>query len=504
MMKIMLIAADDVAAYQDGSSKTYPKLGLISLVGYARRHLSQPDDFEFLYRDMLLERLGIADIEADIRARKPYVVGLSALSYNEDAFHAVAAAVRRGHPSALVVGGGPYVSSRRVAVLEDLNVDLLVFDEGERTFVALLEALTSGTPLEQIEGLGLRVDGGARENPARALIDPLDDIPLPAYDLIDFDAYARVNPHLASRGRFVPIVTSRGCPFRCIYCHALHGKRARFRSAESVLEEIEHLHNRYGVTLFYIYDDIFNLDRRRAKDICRGIVRRKLDIGIDFLNGLRGDMMDAELIELMLDAGTYYFAYAVETATPRLQDVIAKYNDLDALADTIQTTVRLGEGRSVVATYNMVGFPTETEDEVWNTIIYNLDLDHHLADVAVTIPQENTELYRMAIEAGFERSTTRTINYAGDIPFSASQYIPKARLAALIAQFKSAFYDARRRKQLSALAGLQGPLAQHRYLGDFLRGYFATSGGELTDMNAVLRAGMREAGGAPSYHGQQQ
>lgn len=495
-MKVLLISVDEVAAYDKGSAKAYPKLGLISLIGYARRYLRRPDRFEFHYRDMLLDNLTFEDIENQVRAMAPDVVGLSALSYNEDAFHKAARAVRAGSPGTCIVGGGPYVSSRRMAVLDDQNVDVLVFDEGEQTFVELLEAIEAQSGLGEIDGLGLRLDSKPHATAPRALIDPLETIPLPAYDVIDFDAYARINPHLRAGGRFAPIVTSRGCPFRCIYCHALHGKRARFRSAENVIEEIEHLYHKHNVTLFYIYDDIFNLDRRRAKDICRGLIARKLDIGLDFLNGLRGDMMDHELIELMLDAGTYYFAYAVETATPRLQDKIAKYNDLDDLADTIQTTVRMGEGRCVVATYNMVGFPGETEDEVWNTIQYNLELDHHLADVAVTIPQENTELYRIAMEEGFERTTTRTINYVGDIPFSASRHISKDKLEDLIARFKSAFYDAPRRSRLEALAGLDGPDARHRYLGAFVRGYIDMSGGSVGISNATLRMGTRDVAAA--------
>jgi radical SAM superfamily enzyme YgiQ (UPF0313 family) len=401
----------------------------------------------------------------------------------------VAAAIRTAAPRTLIVAGGPYVSSSRLSVLEDGNVDVLVFDEGEESFVALLDALREKRALDTVPGLGLRVEGTPVATPARELIDPIETIPLPAYDLIDFDAYAAQNQHLRSGGRFAPLVTSRGCPFRCVYCHALHGKKTRFRSAEHVLDEIEHLYKVYGVTLFYIYDDIFNLDKQRAKTICRGIIDRKLDIGLDFLNGLRGDMMDAELISLMLDAGTYYFAYAVETATPRLQDEIKKYNDLDTLAETISTTVDLSDGRAVIATYNMVGFPGESEDEIWNTIRYNLSLDHHIADVAVTIPQEGTELFRIAQREGYRPDGARTLNYAGDAPLSASSLISRQRLTEMVDTFKSAFFDDRRMSRLQALAKETGPTRQRQYLGAFVTGYLNISDGQSRPSNAALHTG---------------
>jgi len=488
-MKIMMFSVDDPKDYDQRSAKTYPKLGLISLVGYARKHLDWADEIVFRYGDMMLDGLTAADVGARVAAEAPHMVCLSALSYNETAFHDVAASIRAVAPRTLIVAGGPYVSSSRLSVLEDENVDVLVFDEGEESFVALLDALREERALDTVPGLGLRVGGKPFATPARELIDPLETIPLPAYDLIDFDAYAARNQHLRSGGRFAPLVTSRGCPFRCVYCHALHGKKTRFRSAEHVLEEIEHLYRVHGVTLFYIYDDIFNLDKQRAKAICRGIINRKLDIGLDFLNGLRGDMMDAELIALMLDAGTYYFAYAVETATPRLQDEIKKYNDLDALAETIATTVDLSDGRAVIATYNMVGFPGESEDEIWNTIRYNLDLDHHIADIAVTIPQEGTELFQMAQREGYRPDGARTLNYAGGAPLSASSRISRQRLTEMMDTFKSAFFDDRRMTRLQTLAAETGPTRQRQYLGSFVKGYLDIADGQSLPANAALHTG---------------
>jgi anaerobic magnesium-protoporphyrin IX monomethyl ester cyclase len=183
-----MTAAEDINAFAEGNAKAYPKLGLLSLVAYVRKYLERPERVEFEYHDMLLEHLDTEDLSEIIRRFQPDVVGISCLSYSEDYFHAVAKAVKETRPEALVIGGGPYVSSLREAVLHDENVDLLVYDEGEVTFCELLKCLLEGRDYTHVAGTALRLDGQVRTTPARTLIENLDDLPIPAFDLVNFEA----------------------------------------------------------------------------------------------------------------------------------------------------------------------------------------------------------------------------------------------------------------------------------------------------------------------------
>lgn len=489
-MRILLTSAEDIGAFPDGKGKAYPKLGLLSLAAYLKQHMPADQVPEMTYHDMLLDGLDAAAVGDLVATHQPDVIAISCLSFSQAAFHDVAAAVKLARPETLVMGGGPYASSLRMRVLDDPNVDILIFDEGEQTFLELVGRLVTGEDYQDVAGICYRDSAGrVRMTKARELIADLDTLPLPALDMVDFDNYAAFNPHLDTGGRFFPIVTSRGCPFTCIYCHDLHGKRTRFRSPDSVLTEIKHLYYEHDVRCFYIYDDIFNVRRERAKEICRRIIDSDMDIAIDFLNGLRADLMDHELIDLMIDAGTYYFAYAIETATPRIQDLIQKHNKLDVLADTIEYTVQQGEGRCVVATYNMIGFPTETEDEVWNTIEFNRSLSHHIADVAVAIPQENTELFDMVSDMGISLPTKRSPNYGSDVMLSASELIPPERLGALLNEFKGAFYDHDRRTRLLQLAEQPPRSAQVKHLGGFIRGLARLDQNFVGGGNVALFAG---------------
>lgn len=193
------------------------------------------------------------------------------------------------------------------------------------------------------------------------------------------------------------IFTSRGCPFHCIYCHNIFGKRYRTRSPENVLAEIKTLIEKYSIRDFEIIDDSFNLDMKRAKEICDLIIRENLNIKISFPNAIRGDIMDEELLYKLKRAGTYLLTYAIETGSPRLQRFIKKNINLFQIKWAISQTVKLG-----IFTHGffILGFPTETKEEILKTIEFASQVDLHTATFFIANPYRGTELSRIARQMG--------------------------------------------------------------------------------------------------------
>ncbi|MBN1363399.1 MAG: radical SAM protein, partial [Syntrophaceae bacterium] len=238
-------------------------------------------------------------------------------------------------------------------------------------------------------------NGDVKVNPGRYLTeDELNVLPFPAWELLDNQLYAgmRSMPGVGCRP-YMSIVTSRGCPYRCAYCHQTMGKTFRKRSAESVLTEMEELHFKHGFKEFEILDDCFNLDRQRTHEILTGIRDRIKDARLHFPNALRSDMLEPEDMTLFKEAGTVSAHYAIETASPRLQKMIHKNLNIKKASLAIDASVKTG----IYSTgYFMIGFPSETYKEASATVNFAVKSNLHRALFFNPKPFAGTQLAKMA------------------------------------------------------------------------------------------------------------
>jgi len=324
-------------------------------------------------------------------------VGFGAITFEAGALATMVRATRQSFPDARIVVGGPHPSAYPHRCVDLPGVDGVVVGEGERTLPELLRAWDAGRDGRDVPGTAWR-DGpqGMVLAPPRDPIGDLDTLPLPAWDLLDLDLY-RHRPSMANVGfrRYLPIVTSRGCPFRCSYCHQVHGKVFRARSASSVLAEMDEAWERFRIRDFEVVDDVFNLDRGRAAAILEGVASRGRGIRLQFPNGLRTDLLDADLVRLLARAGTQYLAIAVESASPRLQRMVRKNLDLDKVRRNAGLLVDAG---MYVTGYFMLGFPTETLDEARATVDFALASPVHQAQFFRVTPFEGTPLYEASLD----------------------------------------------------------------------------------------------------------
>jgi radical SAM superfamily enzyme YgiQ (UPF0313 family) len=324
---------------------------------------------------LALEGLDQAGLERELARLKPDVVGISAMTSEAVSMHQAAAAAKNGR-APLVVAGGAHPTAYVDDCLEDPNIDAVVRNEGEITFTELLAAYGRHAGFEGIKGVSYRHEGRIINNPPREFIEDLDSLPLPDWDLVSPDRYKAFVPHspMLYGRRYMSVFTSRGCPYRCTYCHSIFGKRFRAHSPQRVLEELRILREKYGISDIEVSDDVFNLDRARAAAIMRGLISGGRETRLFFGNGLRAELLDEELAELFSRAGVKYVCAAIETASLRLREQIKKNADLEKLRAAVKLLV---DKKIFVNGFVMMGFPGETLREMLTTARYLWGLPLH-------------------------------------------------------------------------------------------------------------------------------
>lgn len=412
-------------------------IGLMYLAAYAERELP---GVAVDIVDLRVSRTQPQDLGRIAAERGADVVGLRAPSVCAGMLQQAAAAVRSALPNALILAGGPHATCHPGDVLGSGNVDVAVCGEGELPFVAILRERLAGRPIRNIPST--MTAGMAAPLPATELPDP-DALPFPAWDKIDMDAYARYSGFsILGRRRYMALFTSRACPYQCTYCHNIFGKRFRARRATSVLAEIRTLHERYGIADFEVLDDIFNLRRERVVEICRGLIDEGPRVQLSFPNGVRADLLDDDLLELMRAAGTTYISFAIETASARLQKRIKKNLDLEKTAHAIRKAASLG---IFTNGWFMLGFPTEEEDELRATISFAVDLPLDTAHFLKVTPFAGTDLFdSLGEEAAAAFGEHPEVRSYHDRTFNLSN-VPNDRFQRLVRGALRRFYASPRR-----------------------------------------------------------
>ena len=378
------------------------------------------------------------EIEQKIESYKPDAVGITAFSMEKDEAHQVAAIAKRINPQMPVVIGGPYPSSQVEDAISDSNIDVAVLCEGERSGLQVFNAFANGGSFDNINGIAYKHNETIIHTDPADFENDLNQIPFPAWDAIDLESYftlnkskrRTMNQHQAKK-RVVQIITTRGCPFRCAYCHNIFGKRLRYRSVENVVAELKMLKEKYRVQEVEIHDDIFNLDLNRAKEIFRRIIKEKLKLKFSFPNGLRSDRMDEEFLDLLKEGGAYRLVFAIETGSPRIQKLINKNVKLDVAQRNIELAYKRGFS---LGGFFMLGFPTEVEEDAWQTINFALDSKLQTATFFILTPFPGTDIYDMAVDLGCNMTNVDYENYqklssnVSDIPNERLIYLRKYAL----------------------------------------------------------------------------
>jgi anaerobic magnesium-protoporphyrin IX monomethyl ester cyclase len=340
--------------------------------------------------DMVIDGVTPDSVDRFIREHGIRAVGIGCMTCEFPAAVDEAKRLKAAHPGIHIVFGGAHPSGDPEECLRTGVVDYVVVGEGEISLTALLDAIESGRRPDDIPGVWL-MDGDAVRPALPSPVPNVHDLPRPAYDLLDLEKYFLLDSpwHFPKSQRAVQFITSRGCPYQCSYCHEIHGKKFRGMDPEVVLDQMEWLARKFGVREFMIVDDIFNFELERAKQICRGIVDRKLNVHLQFPNGVRGDRFDEELVVLMKQAGTHFMAIAIETVSEKFQKLIRKNLKIDRALQTIHWVNR---HNIEVSGFFMIGFPGETLEEVQKTTDFAIHAPLDTIFVSIVSPFKGTKL----------------------------------------------------------------------------------------------------------------
>jgi radical SAM superfamily enzyme YgiQ (UPF0313 family) len=425
-----------------------PQLGLLYLAAALRKRFA--DRVAIRVWDMKLDRELPEALLTSFAEFEPDVVGVSALNCESDAADRIAELVKATDPKILTALGGPYAHQRAEEILNSSEFDWVFNGEADRSFPVALDRHFAGSALgTDIKGLSYRHAHGCHFSHSQDSIEDLDSLGLPAWDLVDFDRYAAGNTFnsMLKGRRYATLFTSRGCPYECNYCHDLFGKRFRHHSAEHVLREVELLYQHYGVDEFAIVDDIFNLHKPRLIKIMSEVRRRWPGrIHFCFPNGVRADLMDEEVVDALHRGGTYSISIAIETVTERLQALVEKHLDLEHAKKAIGYCDDRG---MVVQGFFMLGFPTETTEEMAATVRFARKSRLTMAYFFSVVPQPETPLFDLAktedataLEAAMA-DERRTQSYRADCAWYERAY--GIDLSRVLQRAYSGFYGSPRR-----------------------------------------------------------
>lgn len=365
-----------------------PPLGLLYIAGYLERHANH--DIKII--DSQVDGLSYPELKSKIEELKPDVVGVTAMTLTLVDVVKTINLVKELDKNIQVVLGGPHVFLFPEETINLGNVDYAVLGEGEESFKGLLDYLGDKRKLREVPGLVFKDNGGIVNTGFRPLIKDLDGIPFPARHLTPYKKYYSI---LAKRSPVTTIFTSRGCPFQCSFCARPHlGKRFRTQSAKRVVDELEEC-TKMGICEFLFYDDTFTVDRKRVIDICNEIVKRKLDIGWDMRS--RVDTVDEEVIRHLKMAGCQGIHYGVEAGTEKILKVLNKGITLDQVKKTFNFTKRY---RIPILAYYMVGNPTETKEDIYETFRVMRMLNSDYAHITIFTPFPGTDIYLDGLRKG--------------------------------------------------------------------------------------------------------
>lgn len=341
--------------------------------------------------DMFADKLTAAGVLERVKRFAPDLVGMTVLTPSAPTCELLSQMIKAVSPKTKIVWGGVHADVFAKDIIRGGAVDFAVHHDGEETICELVAALDAGVQdLSGIDGLSWVDDGQPRTNKERRLLRDLDSLAYPAWDLFPYHRYGLL-PFADVDKPVLTMAGSRGCPYRCDYCSLLHsGKVYRRRDPMKLVDEYEHLVDRYGVKQIGLVDPIFPLVIKDLRPFCEELVRRKLDQRCSWLSETRADRLDEETCRTMYEGGCRRVLMGIESGVDMLLGNVNKNLTTEKVRWGVNNAKKAGI--QTVGLF-MIGMPGETPEMTKETIEFAVDLDLDFAKFAITVPFPGSKLF---------------------------------------------------------------------------------------------------------------
>ena len=358
-------------------------IGLLSLAGYLEKYIP---DIKMKFLDFNTYPLNDDEFLKLVADFEPDIIGASVSTLHYPHAAHISKLVRKHFPKIKVVWGGPHIELEMEECSE--SCDFALRGEAEHTFYELITSIgKSETDFSLIKGISYKKDGKIIHNPQRERFKNIEDLPWPAYHLIDLKKYFEYP--------LVGIITNRGCPFICTFCGtpARWGQMVVSRSVKNIVDEIQYLHDVHGAKGVYFFDDIFNIPRQRAIDICNEIIKRGLHKKMYFQAQLRANkgMVSEEMFRKLKIANFNKVSFGIESASQRVMDAMKKNLTIEEVEEALKMSIAAGlDTRG----YFMIGNWDEGLIDIWKTVRFIIKMKLP-PSICIAVPLPGTEFYNI-------------------------------------------------------------------------------------------------------------
>jgi len=425
-MKILLVMPPTISDLKKILGVTSPPLSLAYLAAVARN-----EGHKVKIIDSLAENISFSELEKRIRNYDPDIVGITATTVVIPDAYRVAKISKKINPNIVTIIGGPHVTFVPVLTLkESPDIDIVVRGEGEEIFRQLLRALSKNKSLSEVKGITYRENNKFKSTPPMPLIKDIDSIPIPAFDLLP------MNKYIFDGKKFGTIITSRGCPYQCIFCVSslMGGKKWRAHSVKRIIEELKILYDDFKIREIEFLDDTFTLNRRRVEDISKAIIREKLDIS--WTASSRVNTFDYKTGVVMKKSGAHIIYFGIESGSEKTLKFIRKNITLQDSINAVKNAKKAG--LEALGSF-IIGFPYEREEDINKTIYFAKNLDIDYAQFTIATPFPGTWLWHMAIRENLLLSRNWR-DYTVTKVVMKNMYMPPSRIQHLLEWAYISFY----------------------------------------------------------------